>query len=373
MRVEWHKLGELIEDYCCKCGNGNVVVSGVDINKQFIETRANLQDTDVSKYYVVPPNGFACNLMHIGRDERLPIAFNSFDAQLVVTSAYYVFTLKDAVQGLILKDYLYMYLSRKETDRLTWFYTDSSVRGNLRVSRFKDIEIPVPPITEQRKVVEAWQGLRKMKEENEQLAEPLLALCRSYLQEIKKKCGYVSLGDYIERCEDRNGDGKFGEECLLGVNNQHEFCPTRASTQGVDMRQYQVVRKNEFVYNPARLDIGSIGLFNGDVCIVSTLYEVFRIKSCHKNELLSEFLMLWFERSEFIRYVGFANWGSAREYFWLDAMCRVKIPLPPIEVQQAVVDLYRCANEAKKIAAEADRLSREICPALIQRVVKEVA
>lgn len=50
-------------------------------------------------------------------------------------------------------------------------------------------------------------------------------------------------------------------------------------------------------------------------------------------------------------------------------MCNVKIPLPPIEVQQAIVNIYKCANEAKQIAEEADRLSREVCPALLQHVI----
>ena len=76
--------------------------------------------------------------------------------------------------------------------------------------------------------------------------------------------------------------------------------------------------------------------------------------------------MLWVSRPEFDRYARYMSKGSAHEFFEFDDMCRVKIPLPPIEVQQAIVDVYRCANEAKKIAEEADRLSREICPALVR-------
>ena len=372
MSVEWHKLGEYIEvstKHNADIKYGTELIEGVNSVGEFCKPKACLDGIDLKPYKIVRPGDFVYNPSRINIGS---LAYRK-NPMCIVSHLYVVFHLTKYGKTKLIAEYLFLYLQRDEFRRLVTYRNFGSQRPEFNFRQMCEVEIPVPRIAEQRKVVEAWQGLRKTKEENEQLAEPLLALCRSYLQEIKKKCGYVSLGDYIERCEDRNGDGKFGEECLLGVNNQHEFCPTRASTQGVDMRQYQVVRKNEFVYNPARLDIGSIGLFNGDVCIVSTLYEVFRIKSCHKNELLSEFLMLWFERSEFIRYVGFANWGSAREYFWLDAMCRVKIPLPPIEVQQAVVDLYRCANEAKKIAAEADKLSREICPALIQRVVREVA
>ena len=74
-------------------------------------------------------------------------------------------------------------------------------------------------------------------------------------------------------------------------------------------------------------------------------------------------------RSEFDRYARFHSWGSARETFNWDDMCRVAIPIPPIEEQQAIVSIYKCAAECKRIAEEVDKLSREICPALIQKVI----
>ena len=84
---------------------------------------------------------------------------------------------------------------------------------------------------------------------------------------------------------------------------------------------------------------------------------------------MPEFLYLWFCRPEFDRYARFNSWGSAREAFSFYDMKRVRIPLPPLDVQRAIVNIYKCANEAKQIAAEADRLSREVCPALLQHVI----
>ena len=63
------------------------------------------------------------------------------------------------------------------------------------------------------------------------------------------------------------------------------------------------------------------------------------------------------------------SWGSAREAFSFEDMKRCKIPIPPIDVQRAIVNIYKCANEAKQIAEEADRLSREVCSALLQHVI----
>ena len=79
------------------------------------------------------------------------------------------------------------------------------------------------------------------------------------------------------------------------------------------------------------------------------------------------FLHLIFRSKEFDRYAIFNSWGSARETFDWDELCRVKIPLPPPEVQQSIVNVYNCLEEAKKIAKEAREKLKTLCPALVQR------
>ena len=103
--IKWMPLGEYIEPYNVRCGNPDAMVSGVNINKEFIRSHANLETTDISGYYSVPPRHFACNLMHIGRDERIPIAYNNTDNELVVTSAYSVFRVKADKHKDILDEY----------------------------------------------------------------------------------------------------------------------------------------------------------------------------------------------------------------------------------------------------------------------------
>lgn len=371
--MDQFKLGDLIQPFTKRCGDAKVSVSGVDVNKQFIETRANLVETDVSKYYVVPPRGFACNLMHIGRDERLPIAYNGTNADIVVTSAYFVFKIRADKTGVVLDEYLYMMLSRKESDRLTWFFTDSSVRGNLKAERFLDIQIPVPTLAEQKKIVAAWQGLRKMKEENEQLAEPLMALCRSFLQECKKKYPMREIGPMINISDEVNVSGR--SLPVVGVNYLKEFMPTAANMEGIDISKYKVMRKGRFVFS---------GMQTGrDVCIrialhqddfntlMSPAYTTFELN--RESGVLPEYFFLLFRRSEMDRLGWFFSDSSIRSNLDWPRFQAIKIPVPPLDVQQSVVDIYRAANEAKKIAAEADRLSREICPALIQHVINEVA
>ena len=365
------QLGKLITKYRQKCGDTNAVVSGVDINKQFIPTRANLEGTDISGYYLVPPKYFACNLMHIGRDERLPIAYNSSDKDLIVTSAYYVFCVKEDCRNTILDEYLYIFLNCKETDRLAWFYTDSSIRGNLPESRFLDIEIPLPSPDEQQKVVNAWKALREIKEQNAAKVAPLMQLCQSYIQELKHDCSPQEIGGYIDECNERNTDNALGEELVRGLATSKGMIETKANLDGVSLTSYKIVKPDEIAYVPdtsRRGDKMSLGLNNTDEnLLVSSISCVFRVKD--KECLLPEFLYLWFCRPEFDRYARFNSWGSAREAFSFEDMKRVRIPIPDIDVQRAIVNIYKCANEAKQIAEEADRLSREVCPALLQHII----
>lgn len=101
--------------------------------------------------------------------------------------------------------------------------------------------------------------------------------------------------------------------------------------------------------------------------ILTEDYVAFHVKPEKDKELSPYFLYLYFLRDEFDRYVRSNSWGSATEFFNWDDMCRVKIPLPPIEVQRAIVALYRCAEEARKIAEEAKAQLALVCPAMIQR------
>lgn len=364
--VKWVRLGDYIEQFRQKCANNKAIVSGVDINKRFIPTRANLDGTDISGYYLVPPTFFACNLMHIGRDERIPIAYNDTDKDLVVTSAYYVFHIKQDKCDEILNEYLYIIFSNKEIDRLTWFYTDSSIRGNLKENRFLDIKIPLPSVAEQQKVVNAWRAFREIREQNEAKAAPLMQLCQSYIQELKHKYPMREIGAYIEECNLRNDEAKYNALQLKGVTSDGVFDVTKAKVQDLDFSNYKVVKKNDFAYNPSRINIGSIALSTADVCIISPMYIVFHVS---EDIIIPEYLALWFRRTEFQRSTLFFASGSVRDTFGYKEMCNVKIPLPPIEVQQAIVNIYKCANEAKQIAEEADWLSRKVCPALLQHVI----
>lgn len=367
MSVKWHPLSEFIE--VCNKRNGDLrygveLIEGVNSSGEFCPPKACTDGIDLKPYKIVQTGDFVYN------PSRINIGSLSYrtGAMCIVSHLYVVFHLTEKGKRHLLPEYLWLFFNREEFGRLVAYRNFGSQRPEFNFRQMCEVEVPVPPIDEQRKVVEAWQGLRAIKEQNEQLAAPLLALCRSYLQELKKTWPIVEIGPMIEESNARNTTTRYGIDSCRGVTSTGEFDYSRANLEGIDFSKYKVVGLNEFVYNPSRINLGSIALNLNEPYIVSPMYVVFRLNSM---KLLPEFLKLWFVRTEFLRSTLFFASGSVRDTFCYNEMRHVKIPLPPLDIQQAVVDLYRCANEAKKIAAEADAKSREICPALMQWVVKK--
>ena len=159
------------------------------------------------------------------------------------------------------------------------------------------------------------------------------------------KEGYRLLGDFIRQVDVRNTDGK--EENLLGVSVQKMFIPSIANTVGTDFTKYKVVKRGQFTYIPdtsRRGDkIGIALLTDYDEGLVSNIYTVFEVKD--ENELLPEYLMLWFSRPEFDRYARFKSHGSVREIMDWDEMCKVELPVPSIEKQRSVVKAYNTITD----------------------------
>ena len=159
------------------------------------------------------------------------------------------------------------------------------------------------------------------------------------------KEGYRLLGDFIRQVDVRNTDGK--EENLLGVSVQKMFIPSIANTVGTDFTKYKVVKRGQFTYIPdtsRRGDkIGIALLTDYDEGLVSNIYTVFEVKD--ENELLTEYLMLWFSRPEFDRYARFKSHGSVREIMDWDEMCKVELPVPSIDKQRSIVKAYQTITE----------------------------
>ena len=139
---------------------------GLTINKAFIPSVANTIGTDLSNYKVIRKEQFACSLMQVSRDEKMPVAM--FEGECAIMSpAYPMFEVLD--KNILLPQYLMMWFSRKEFDREASFYAVGGVRGSLTRQDFCDMTLPIPPIEQQRKIVAEYETISKRIRLNEQM------------------------------------------------------------------------------------------------------------------------------------------------------------------------------------------------------------
>ena len=140
---------------------------GINIGKYFMPSVANVIGTDLSNYKIVGKGQFACNLMHVGRDEKIPIALLYTNERIIVSPAYWVFEVSNTTQ--LLPDYLMLWFRRNEFDRNAWFYTDSDVRGGMSKEALMDMTLPIPPIEQQQKIVAEYEAITRRIRLNEQI------------------------------------------------------------------------------------------------------------------------------------------------------------------------------------------------------------
>ena len=363
--VKWVRLGDYIEqrrENNSSLKYGVELIEGVNNDGEFQPTKALTDNINLKPYKVVRHGDIVYN------PSRLNIGSLAYrtGGMCIVSHLYQVFYIKKKYQSTLSAEFLTLYLRRREFYRYVDYDNFGSQRAEYNLRKLGELLIPLPAIAEQQKVVNVWKAFREIKEQNEAKAVPLMQVCQSYIQELKHKYPMQEIGSYIEECNLRNDKIKYNAQHLKGVTSNGIFDATKAKVQDLDFSNYKVVKKNDFAYNPSRINIGSIALSTADVCIISPMYIVFHV---NENIIIPEYLALWFRRAEFQRSTLFFASGSVRDTFGYKEMCNVKIPLPPIDIQQAIVNIYNCANEAKQIAEEADQLSREVCPALLQHVI----
>jgi type I restriction enzyme S subunit len=178
MRSNYRRIGDFIERTNTRNREGFYdELLGININKYFMPSVANVVGTDLTKYKIVEPKMFACNRMHVGRDMRLPIAFSDKVKPFLVSPAYDVFIINNPKE--LLHEYLMMWFTRAEFDRNTWFYTDTDVRGKLGWDSFCDMTLPVPTLKMQQEIVNDYNTVQDRIRINEELNTALEATAQA--------------------------------------------------------------------------------------------------------------------------------------------------------------------------------------------------
>ncbi len=181
------------------------------------------------------------------------------------------------------------------------------------------------------------------------------------------------LGNLLEWSEEKNTSGRYKMDSLKGISIKKVFIETKADMEGVSLRPYLLVRPGDFAYVTVTSRNGEkITLAHNtstETYIVSSSYVVFRVK--RSDVLDSDYLFMYFNRSEFDRYARFNSWGSARETFDFPDMKEVEIPIPSKNIQRAIVDIYKSYTTRKDICNHLKMQIRSICPILIKGSLKE--
>ncbi|KGN98448.1 hypothetical protein HQ36_02230 [Porphyromonas gingivicanis] len=358
----WVRLGDYIEE--CDERNTTLAVTlsqGISNTKVFQEPKQVSANSKSDK--IVRKGFFAYNRATTRNGDKISIAYRMGE-DCTVSSAYCVF--KIIAEDILNPNFLWLWFSRPEFDRYARYMSQGSAHEFFDWEELCRVQIPLPSLEVQQELVDTYTGLQRLAEDNEALIAPLTEACQAFIVDCQKKYPTVELGKYIEEYDERNTEGKYTLDDVRGISTDKKFISTKANMDGVSLTSYKVVNPSGFVYvadTSRRGDKMALAHNNTEQSLlVSSVYTVFYIK----DGLLPEYLYLLLSRSEFDRYARFNSWGSARETFDWTELCRMSIALPPPEVQQSIVNLYHCIEEAKKIASEARAQLQTLCPALIQ-------
>lgn len=268
-------------------------VLGINIDKFFMPSVANVIGTDLSKYKLITKGKFACNPMHVGRDERLPVALYDEEEPAIVSPAYFMFEVVD--NSILNEDYLMMWFRRPEFDRICWLHTDGSVRGGITWDDICRLELPIPPIENQLEIVNSYKAITERIALKQKINDNLEATAQAYFDSL-----------FFDESE---------PNCTLAdialVN------PVRPLAKGVEARYFEMatlptngcIPTGDFIkpYN------GGVRFINGDTLIA-------RITPCLENGKAAYINILEdnevaFGSTEYIVFASKGNMPSSFYYF----------------------------------------------------------
>lgn len=371
MGLSKYKFGELLEltnekNSDGKYGENDAI--GVNVDKIILPMRGKISEKDFSKFHLVPPGHFAYNPRG---SRKLGIGFNDTDRTFIITFNDNVFRIKPSAKNILLDTYLFMYLSRKEWDRYAEFISWGSSTEVFDWTYFCDEEISLPPIDIQRKYVAVYNAMLANQQSYERGLEDLKLTCDAYIEELRRNIPSVAIGKYLIPSDERN-TLNLSADSVRGLSVSKDMIETKANMNGVSVSNYKIVPPRYIAYvsdTSRRGDKMSLG-FNRtkETFLVSSISTVFKTDTRY---LLPEFLMLYICRDEFDRYARFHSWGSARETFDWDEMCDVRIPIPAIEIQQDIVNIYEAYLTRKEINEKLKTQIKNLCPILIKGSIEE--
>ncbi|MDK8328541.1 restriction endonuclease subunit S [Gardnerella vaginalis] len=371
MGLSRYKLGELIEQ--CDERNDKLKytlkdVKGISIQKIFIETKADMKDVSLNPYKLVQPDNFAYVTVTSRNGEKITLAHNTTINTYIVSSSYIVFKVNRT--DLLSSDFLYIYFNRPEFDRYSRFNSWGSARETFSWDDMCDMDIDLPPLAIQQKYVNVYNAMVANQKAYERGLDDLKLTCDALIDNYKHKSTKKSVGDILQEVDVRNVDGIISN--VQGINITKQFMPSVANTNGVDLSKYKLVSKGQFAFSgmqTGRDECIRIALFDKEEpIIISPAYSILQIKD---DNVLAEYVMMWFSRKELDRLGWFMSDASIRTNLDMDRFYEIEIPVPDLEVQKAIIDIYNAYNVRRAINEKLKAQIKDICPILIKGSIEE--
>ncbi len=369
MALTKYKLGELIEEIDRRNDESYYDLSyvrGISNAKEITETKADVDETVIKKFYIIMPGEFIYNPRTTRMGEKVGLGYNNTDSPLLFTFNNIAFRIKTSAIELLLPEYLYIYYNRNEFDRYAMSRSWGSATELFTFEEMCDIEINLPSLSVQQKYVDIYKAMVANQQSYERGLEDLKLVCDGYIEDLRRKMPCKPIGEFIEQSKEKNTDGTITLE--QGINIEKKFITPQRSNENFFGRQ--IVRTGQIAYctqlNNANV---AVALRTGPDCIVSSVYDVIYIKD--HTKVLPEYLMMWLSRSEFGRYVYWASQGTSYEFLSYENLAGYRIPVPNINTQKDIVNIYAVYIQRKEINQQLKEKIKNICPILIKGSLEE--
>lgn len=316
-------------------------VLGINIDKFFMPSVANVIGTDLSKYKLITKGKFACNPMHVGRDERLPVALYEEDEPAIVSPAYFMFEIID--RTLLDENYLMMWFRRPEFDRICWLHTDGSVRGGITWDDICRLELPVPAIEEQRDIVRSYMAITERialkRQINDNLVGTLSAIYKELFSDaetrfpkmpLQKICSKIGSG-----ATPKGGKTAYISEgiSLIRSTNVFDFNFEYGDLAHINQSQADalanvIVEPNDVLFNITGVSVARCCMVPADVLPARVNQHVMIVRPI-MGETMSYYIMFTLCAADNkAKLLGIGQSGSTREAINKQELESFEIPIP---------------------------------------------
>ena len=366
MTLSDYSIGELIElttEINSKGIYGPDDVRGMTITKQIIPTKADVTSTDLRKFLVIHPKEFVFNPRTHGK--HIGFGFNDTDESFIISWNNIGFRVKKSKEEIALPEYLFLHFNRSEWDREACFRSWGSSTEVFSWEALCEMTLQLPSLSVQQKYVDIYKAMVANQQSYERGLEDLKLSMDALLDKIKHTSEVIPVGDLLIDVDCRNETGEITE--VHGINITKQFMPSVADTTGVNLNNYKLVKKGQFAYSgmqTGRDECIRIALYQGDKpIIISPAYSTFEVK---EKSVLAEYIMVWFSRAQTDRRGWFMSDSSIRTNLDLERFYEIKIPVPEMKMQSAIVELYSAYTARRDISDQLKAQIKDICPILIK-------